>query len=1028
MPKHPQLRPQQPDPSPASRPDKRPSSHAPSPIQAMASASPQVQAATQLQAQVSAHVGPPAQLKSPDGLPPAMRQNMERASGFDLSGVRVHRNSTLPAQLQAHAFAQGGHIHLAPGQDRHLPHEAWHVVQQAQGRVKPTHTVAGQPVNLDNGLEAEASRLGSQHSNESTQQRDSHPAQLKTPSLARMVAQRVVVQIHWGVSKAMQPVPINSNDNNNNNSSSANNLDSNNNNNHNDSNIKNTNNSNPNLNLNNNNNNSNNSNSSNSLGKTSNSSNRYSYYTYLQQDNNNNANNSNSSNNPYANHNNANFGSNLISNNNHNSNNSNDTLINHPSYKFISNSNHNNGNTFNNNFNSSNNDNNLISKHNSFINTNNSNFKDNFLNNKNSFLIIDNKSFIGNNVDNKESQKDPNKMDLDNKNVQDQSNDKIKQTPQQQLDSQKKLKPHYVIRRIQFAGRPPKLFKNSMGDHTTSYSVHEKGIEAAILGKDLDSATIYMKWRVDQDHKLPGMALINNLADKGATIQNHLQHLTHLFQAITNDLRKPSPLGPLMLQQLIAVYLEFRELIPLSAINVAEKFPALAGKGKGEFIHVNTLQSYETGANKGSDGLANAIVNLLDMKAIAILAAELNPYTKSNMAPGLDTNWKYDTVLKTIIRQHLLTLQTSFPKAVAGAGIKDIDPAVNLVYQKALPFLKAAIQNEVNYTKNDITAAHTHKENTHKAHALRTNRSMTKFLATQKGQDWQQELDGYDEKIKSLTGFEDQLTKYLEEPDLKGINSDKDTLNELSISRTKSKDAKNTQLDGGLATAISLNNDGTIRNIRIEGRPDSPFGTTQGHGAHTTAWVVHVQVLRTKLIGRTIPEALKQLSGLCKEAQQHADSMKNKIRIDQNYHQYNLNLASQNLQSAGQADFNSPHQQGPALQSLINAYLVWVNMTPGATFLKTNTASHGEADSHAYLASYMQNPNATWQAGLSHMANLLDLDGSEVGNPDIEEEIIERHFALLKHAYPEAYDRIKPYAERYAFRPKTRKRHNKDEN
>jgi hypothetical protein len=51
--------------------------------------------------------------------------------------VQVHYNSAKPAQLNAHAYAQGSDIHLAPGQDRHLPHGAWHLVQQAQGRVHP---------------------------------------------------------------------------------------------------------------------------------------------------------------------------------------------------------------------------------------------------------------------------------------------------------------------------------------------------------------------------------------------------------------------------------------------------------------------------------------------------------------------------------------------------------------------------------------------------------------------------------------------------------------------------------------------------------------------------------------------------------------------------------------------------------------------------------------------------------------------------------------------------------------------------
>jgi hypothetical protein len=75
--------------------------------------------------------------------------------------VRVHYNSAQPAQLNALAYAQGSDIHLAPGQERHLPHEAWHVVQQAQGRVLPTLQLNdGVQVNDDAGLEREADVMG----------------------------------------------------------------------------------------------------------------------------------------------------------------------------------------------------------------------------------------------------------------------------------------------------------------------------------------------------------------------------------------------------------------------------------------------------------------------------------------------------------------------------------------------------------------------------------------------------------------------------------------------------------------------------------------------------------------------------------------------------------------------------------------------------------------------------------------------------------------------------------------------------
>jgi hypothetical protein len=93
-------------------------------------------------------------------LPPALQAGIESLSGVDVSDVRVHAGSSAPAHVGAHAFAQGPHIHLAPGQDRHLPHEAWHVVQQRQGRVMPTALVKGVPVNDDPSLEAEADLMG----------------------------------------------------------------------------------------------------------------------------------------------------------------------------------------------------------------------------------------------------------------------------------------------------------------------------------------------------------------------------------------------------------------------------------------------------------------------------------------------------------------------------------------------------------------------------------------------------------------------------------------------------------------------------------------------------------------------------------------------------------------------------------------------------------------------------------------------------------------------------------------------------
>ena len=95
------------------------------------------------------------------GLPEQLKLGVERLSGYSMDDVKVHYNSAKPGQLQAHAFAQGSAIHLAPGQEKHLPHEAWHVVQQKQGRVKATKQLKSKiNINDDAKLEGEADLMG----------------------------------------------------------------------------------------------------------------------------------------------------------------------------------------------------------------------------------------------------------------------------------------------------------------------------------------------------------------------------------------------------------------------------------------------------------------------------------------------------------------------------------------------------------------------------------------------------------------------------------------------------------------------------------------------------------------------------------------------------------------------------------------------------------------------------------------------------------------------------------------------------
>lgn len=107
----------------------------------------------------------PEQKRNETGMSDNLKAGIEDLSGFAMDDVRVHYNSPEPATVQALAYTQGTDIYVAPGQEQHLPHEAWHVAQQMAGRVEPTTEASGLPVNDCIELEHEADVMGARANN-----------------------------------------------------------------------------------------------------------------------------------------------------------------------------------------------------------------------------------------------------------------------------------------------------------------------------------------------------------------------------------------------------------------------------------------------------------------------------------------------------------------------------------------------------------------------------------------------------------------------------------------------------------------------------------------------------------------------------------------------------------------------------------------------------------------------------------------------------------------------------------------------
>ncbi len=190
----------------AAQADYRPTAVAQRRVQAALDASPHRVAQRQEQAALDASPRQVAQrqqaaaLHEPNrtGLPNQLKAGVESLSGHSLDDVRVHYNSAQPAQLQASAYAQGSDIHVAPGQEQYLPHEAWHVVQQKQGRVRPTQQVNGAPINDEASLEQEADAMGRR----ATQLRSVDGLQLKSmksrPASSAAVQRSASAPIQFG--------------------------------------------------------------------------------------------------------------------------------------------------------------------------------------------------------------------------------------------------------------------------------------------------------------------------------------------------------------------------------------------------------------------------------------------------------------------------------------------------------------------------------------------------------------------------------------------------------------------------------------------------------------------------------------------------------------------------------------------------------------------------------------------------------------------------------------------------------------
>ena len=223
---------------------------------------------------------------------------------------------------------------------------------------------------------------------------------------------------------------------------------------------------------------------------------------------------------------------------------------------------------------------------------------------------------------------------------------------------------------VAVVGRPPNTFGGSMGDHTTAFTVHVNAVQHLLRNAPLAEAAARLGVLISELRSLPGYALVTEL------LPERQLKLWQAALATITDIRPRIAAGSQdlvsLIQQYVGAYLELRELVPLSTINTGEVSKATSGKGKGEAV--DALPKQAAGTAQKPEALAKEVLGLFDARAAALACAETRPDQLARLAPGLPAKLSPRERGHLIVLQHLRSIQTGYPGALAALAGEEPKP------------------------------------------------------------------------------------------------------------------------------------------------------------------------------------------------------------------------------------------------------------------------------------------------------------------------------------------------------------------
>lgn len=560
------------------------------------------------------------------------------------------------------------------------------------------------------------------------------------------------------------------------------------------------------------------------------------------------------------------------------------------------------------------------------------------------------------------------------------------------------------IDKLLVVGRPERAFSNSMGDHTTAFATHVEAIKLRMEGKTLQQALTGLGDMYISAKALPGYALKGNLPGTGMEVFGFGPHGDRLAQAerrfdtlyaAASLLSGGEPAAfALTLQECVNAYLEFRELIPLSAVNVMSVAPALAGKGKGEAGHAAVLAGHESGSTPADKpGLQAAIKGTFDAFAAAMVVAATDNNTLSGLAPGLTIAISPKKRIELLADQHLAAINAGFPKSFAAAEMRAED-----LQKVIIPLAQEEMR------KNRVLLVNRLTVRAEKLEEVKIGLSS----GINKGKYYTDYRDDLISQVSDLNAQIAAINEVLGDADafkmeVKPVVASVAEAEEKKEEAKKEEDTKEAKKEEEkaqekeenkqpIATQIIMDDAGIfgyrINQLKIAGRPPSPIPGSMG--AHSTAWVVHTDRVSTALTGLNIGEAIDVMNTkLVPEAKALANTLATAhppVVAGQLYLAATALSTLEARKGKLAKDKDNLSKLAFGLQQYINELFTYINYIPGVTRVAVNTDGRGEGTHRKVLneyENYIDGRLKSWKPGpgqtKADRPRIVRLSGPQVG-------------------------------------------------